>query len=145
VFDEDFEAMEFASRFEAASGHNLEDLASRYRETHQIRGRIEFVTLALPRYGFRGRDVATLLEKHGNSITKWLTQGLPLERDDPAFKDRLHLIDAAISSADRQINKCAVAEGAINGRRSGNCGRLNRPQFNKCERGTHRTHLFRLE
>jgi hypothetical protein len=78
----------------------LEDLASRYRKPHQIRGRIEFVTLALPRYGFRGRDVAALLGKHGNSITKWLTQGLLLERDDPAFKDRLHLIDAAISSAD---------------------------------------------
>ena len=46
------------------------------------------------------RDVAALLGKHGNSITKWLTQGLLLERDDPAFKDRLDLIDAAISSRD---------------------------------------------
>jgi rhodanese-related sulfurtransferase len=91
---------DFASRFEAATGHTIEDLASRYRKPRQIRGRIEFVTLALPRYGFRGRDVAALLRKHGNSVTKWLTQGLLLERDDPAFKDQLDLIDAAISARD---------------------------------------------
>lgn len=91
---------EFASRFEAASGRTIEDLASRYRKPHQIRGRIEFVTLALPRNGFRGSDVAALLGKHGNSVTKWLTQGLLLERDDPVFKDRLDLIDAAIPSRD---------------------------------------------
>jgi len=90
---------EFASRFEGASGHSLEDLASRYRKPHQIRGRIEFVTLALPRYGFRGRDVAALLGKHGNSVTKWLTQGLLLERDDPDFRNWLDRIDAAISSS----------------------------------------------
>ncbi len=96
----EIELSEFASRFEAVSSHALEDLASRYRKPDQVRGRIEFVTLALPRYGFRGRDVAGLLGKHGNSVTKWLTQGLRLERDDPEFKNRLDRIDAAISSTE---------------------------------------------
>ncbi len=96
----EIELSEFASRFEAISCHTLEDRASRYRKPDQIRGRIEFVTLAILRYGFRGRDVAELLGKHGNSITKWLTQGLLLERDDPDFKHRLDRIDATISSSE---------------------------------------------
>jgi len=95
----EIELLEFAARFEAASDHMLEDLTSRFRMPDQTRGRIEFVTLALPRYGFRGRDVAELLGKHGNSVTKWLTQGLLLERDDPDFRNRLDRIDAAISSS----------------------------------------------
>jgi len=88
---------EFASRFEAVSSHTLGDLASRYREPDLIRGRIEFVTLALPRYGFRGRDVAELLGKHGNSITMWLGKGLCLEQTDPDFERRLDQLDAEIS------------------------------------------------
>ena len=91
---------EFASRFESASHFSLEDLVSRYRKPDQIRGRIEFVTLALPRYGFRGRDVALFLGKHGNSVTLWLSKGLRLEQSDPSFKRRLDQLDARIS-ADR--------------------------------------------
>ena len=61
---------------------------------------IEFVTLALPPYGFRGRDVALFLGKHGNSVTLWLSKGLRLEQSDPSFKRRLDQLDARIS-ADR--------------------------------------------
>jgi len=93
----EIELLEFAARFEAASDHTLEDLTSRFRKPHQIRGRIEFVTLAPPRYGSRGRNVAALLGKHGNSVTKWLEQGLLLEEKDPDFRNRLNRIDALIS------------------------------------------------
>jgi len=96
----ELELSEFASRFEAASSHSLDDLASRYRKPDQIGGRIEFVTLALVRYGFRGCDVAELLRKHGNSVTLWLSKGLSLERSDPEFKRRLDRLDARISSCD---------------------------------------------
>jgi REP element-mobilizing transposase RayT len=93
----EIELAEFASHFENASGRAIEDLASRGRSPGVIRGRVEFVALALPRYGFRGCDVAKLLGKHGNSVTLWLSKGLRLERSDPDFRRRLDDLDAAIS------------------------------------------------
>jgi len=41
--------------------------------------------------------VAALLNKHPNSITKWLNRGLRLEREDPAFKQRVDALDKAVS------------------------------------------------
>jgi len=96
----EIELSEFAPRFENASGRSLEELASRYRSRELIRGRIEFVTLALPRYGFRGRDVADFLGKHGNSVTLWLSRGLQLLRRDSEFSRRIDKLDANISSRD---------------------------------------------
>ena len=58
---------------------------------------MEFVVLALPRYGIRGCDIAALLVKHGNSVSLWLRKGLQLEHEDPEFKELLHELDAAIS------------------------------------------------
>jgi REP element-mobilizing transposase RayT len=89
---------EFATRFEAASGNALDDLASRFRSTEQVRGRIELSTLAAGRYGLRVRDIASLINKHRNSVTKWLNKGLCREGTDPEFKKRLDDLDAAISS-----------------------------------------------
>ena len=57
----------------------------------------EFATLAVGRYGLRVCDVASLLCKHPNSITKWLNKGLRLEGKDSEFKRRLDQLDAAIS------------------------------------------------
>jgi hypothetical protein len=37
------------------------------------------------------------LDKHPNSMTKWLNRGLRLERDEPGDKHRLDRLDAAIS------------------------------------------------
>ena len=82
---------------EAVSGHSLAELSSRYRSADQTRGRVEFTTLAVGRYGLRVCDVAALLRKHSNSITSRLNRGLRLERDDPGFKKRLDELDAAIS------------------------------------------------
>ena len=42
-------------------------------------------------------DVANLLNKHRNSVTKWLNTGLRLEREDSEFKERLDYLDAVIS------------------------------------------------
>jgi hypothetical protein len=41
--------------------------------------------------------VAALVDKHPNSITKWLNRGLRLEREDPAFKRRVDTFDEAVS------------------------------------------------
>ena len=56
--------------------------------------------LALVRYGFRSRDIATLLDKHGASVTRWLNLGLKMEREDPEFRSRLDALDRAISNLD---------------------------------------------
>jgi hypothetical protein len=93
----ELELSEFALRFETVSGHALDDLASRFRSKSQIQGRIEFATLAISRFGFRVCDVATLISKHGNSVTHWLNQGLRKEGGDPDFTRRLDHLDAAIS------------------------------------------------
>jgi hypothetical protein len=94
----EIELGEFAARFEAASGHSLDDLASRFRSQEQVRGRIELSTLAAGRYGLRVHDIAALINKHRNSVTKWLNKGLGMEGTDPEFKRRLDDLDAAISS-----------------------------------------------
>jgi hypothetical protein len=96
----EMDLVDFASRFEEASGRPLDQLASRSRSPDVIRARIEFVTLALPRYGYRGCDVAALLDKHGNSVTLWLSEGLRLQQGEPEFKLRLDRLDAEISHRD---------------------------------------------
>ena len=88
---------EFVARMETVSGVSPADLSSRSRDSVVTRQRIEFVTLAIARYRLRVCDTAALLGKHPNSVAKWLTKGLRLERDDPEFKARLDQLDAAIS------------------------------------------------
>jgi hypothetical protein len=48
-------------------------------------------------YGFGAWDVAALLGKGRNSITRWLDNGLVKERDDPDFAARIDSLDTAIS------------------------------------------------
>ena len=93
----ELELNEFALRMESMSGHTLAELSSRSRTENQTRGRIEFTTLAVGRHGLRVCDVAALLCKHPNSVTKWLNRGLRFERDDPDFKKGLDQLDAAVS------------------------------------------------
>jgi len=72
-------------------------MSSRSRNVDHTRRRIEFSTLAIGRYRLKVCDVAALLNKHRNSVTKWLNMGLRLESKDPDFKARLDHLDAAIS------------------------------------------------
>ena len=95
----ELELSEFAYRFESFSGHTIVDLASRSRSKGLTHGRVEFATLAVSRFGFKCCDVAALLNKHGNSVTNWLNQGLHLAGNDPDFNRRLDQLDAAISRA----------------------------------------------
>jgi hypothetical protein len=88
---------EFVARMESVSGLSLEDLSSRSRNSTLTRQRIELATLAIGRYGLRVCDIAELVGKHSNSVTKWLNRGLRLERNDPEFRARLDQLDAAIS------------------------------------------------
>ena len=59
--------------------------------------RFGLATLAVGRYRLEVSDVAALLDKHPNSVTNWLNNGLRLERQDPGFKERLDHLDASIS------------------------------------------------
>ena len=88
---------EFADRFQLASGHGLDELASRHRSTRHITGRVEFCVLAISRYGLKSCEIAALLDKGRNSVTRWLNQGLRREHDDPRFAARLDTLDSAIS------------------------------------------------
>lgn len=88
---------EFVLRFQAASGHMVEDLASRCRSTALLEARVEFCLMAIVRYGFQSRDIASFLNKHGSTISRWLRLGLQKEQDDPDFIHRLNSIDEVIS------------------------------------------------
>ncbi len=88
---------EFVGRFQLVSGHSLDDLASRQRSTKHITGRVEFCVLAVSRYGLKSCEIAALLCKGRNSVTRWLNQGLRREHDDPPFASRLDTLDSAIS------------------------------------------------
>jgi REP element-mobilizing transposase RayT len=90
---------DFASRYEQASGLSIPALASRSRSENQIRGRIEFTTLAISRYGYRVCDVAALIQKHRSSVTLWLNKGLSTENTTPEFARRLDRLDQQISRA----------------------------------------------
>ena len=96
----ELELDEFVRRLVSVHDIPLAELSSRRRGTDLTRARIEFAALAVGRYGLRVRDVASRLDKHVNSVTKWLNRGLRLERDDPEFKIRLDQLDAAISVPD---------------------------------------------
>ena len=48
VFEDDF-----ALRFEQAAGILFRELESRSRSKNQVRGQVEFATLAISRYGYR--------------------------------------------------------------------------------------------
>jgi len=96
----ELELTEFVARFESASGHTLSDLSSRYRTVRHVNGRVEFTALAVTRYGFRGCDIAALLRKSGNSVTRWINRGLSCERDNEEFRARLDFLDASISKRD---------------------------------------------
>ena len=88
---------EFVIRMKSAGGCSIAELSSRSRNSDHTRRRIEFSTLAIGRYRLRVCDVANLLNKHRNSVTKWLNTGLRLKGEDSEFKERLDYLDATIS------------------------------------------------
>jgi len=93
----EFELSDFVDRFESVSGVDIDELVSRHRSVRHITGRIEFCSLAVSRYRLRACDIAALLGKGRNSVTRWLSQGLSRERDNPEFAARLDALDTAIS------------------------------------------------
>jgi transposase len=48
--------------------------------------------------GILCRDIAAVLCKGRNSVTRWLNRGLSDEGDDPSFSEQINRLDAAISS-----------------------------------------------
>ena len=90
-------------------GHRLDELSSPLRGSSMIEGRIELVTLAPSRYGFRSRDISSLLNKHGATVTRWLNSGLRREGEDIGFRRRLDALDSSISRADNNATMRKVA------------------------------------
>jgi len=92
---------DFVRLFELFSGHTIDDLASPLRSPGLIRGRIALTVLGVGRYGLRSVEIASLLNKHPSSLTRWLNLGLIQEREDPRFCACLDTLDQQISTAAR--------------------------------------------
>jgi len=90
---------DFTRLFEYFSGHSIPDLSSPLRNPTLIRGRIEFKALGVSRYGLRSVDIASLINKHPSSLTRWLNLGLIQEREYPIFRARLNSLDQQVSAA----------------------------------------------
>ena len=88
---------ELCRRFEAVSGHAIEELASRRRSRDTLRGRIEFTIVAVERYALRSCDVADALNKDPASVSRWLGTGLILQRQDHVFRQRIDALYRATS------------------------------------------------
>jgi len=52
------------------------------------------------RYRLKSADVARVLDKHPSTVGRWLERAIRQERTDPVFRQRLDMLDAAISSPD---------------------------------------------
>ena len=83
---------------EASTGFPLADLSSRSRGATLTLQRIELATLAIERNKLRVCDVAAFVDKHPNSVAKWLNKGLHPERTDPNFKARFDHLNATLSA-----------------------------------------------
>ena len=91
----------FVDLFERFSGHSIADLSSPLRTSELIQGRVELTVLAVSRFGLRSSEMATLINKHPSSLTRWLNLGLRQERENLDFRSRLDFLDQQISSAAR--------------------------------------------
>jgi hypothetical protein len=90
---------DFVELFEQFSEHSIADLSSPLRTSELIRGRIELTILAVGRFGLRSSEIATLINKHPSSLTRWLNAGTVLNRHDLAFRNRINRLDSQISAA----------------------------------------------
>jgi len=91
--------VDFVELFEQFSEHSIADLSSPLRSSELIRGRIELTFLAVGRFGLRSSEIATLINKHPSSLTRWLNVGTHLNGHDRAFRNRIDRLDNRISAA----------------------------------------------
>ncbi|MEJ2189564.1 MAG: hypothetical protein P8Y93_09145 [Acidobacteriota bacterium] len=92
--------LELIDRLQGLDVVSVDRLSSRSSGAEPTLIRAESAALAIGRYQARTCDVADLLGKHPNSITRWLDRGLRLEREDPDFKRRVDTLDEAASRRD---------------------------------------------
>jgi len=90
---------DFVELFEQFSEHSIVDLSSPLKTPALVKGRVELTLLGVSRYGFRSSDLASLINKHPSSMTRWLNEGISREREDPTFRDRIRQLDQQISAA----------------------------------------------
>jgi len=79
-------ADEFVARAAGYLGVSLEDLAGRTRRTDVVRAREVLATLGVERYGQRVADLASVLEKHPESVSRCISRGTGLRRSDTEFE-----------------------------------------------------------
>jgi len=89
---------DFVELFEQFSEHSIVDLSSPLKTPALVKGRVELTLLGVSRYGFRSSDLASLINKHPSSMTRWLNEGISREREDPTFRDRIRQLDQQIST-----------------------------------------------
>ncbi len=94
---------DFVVLFEEATGYSVAKLSSPLRTFDLTDARIELTLVAVTRFALRPSDLATLLNKHQSSLTRWLNLGLKREGEDQVFRDRINQLGAEISAAARQL------------------------------------------
>lgn len=78
--------------FEQEAGIGSGVLRGRSRTRTISRYRRQFVTFAVSWLGFPGNEVASTLNKASGSVSRWLSQGLELQRSDPGFRATLNAL-----------------------------------------------------
>ena len=76
---------------------SVDRLSSGFRGAELTLIRAESAALAIGRYQARTCEVADLLGRHPNSITRWLNRRLRLERKEAGFKRLIDTLEEAAS------------------------------------------------
>jgi REP element-mobilizing transposase RayT len=76
--------------FEQEAGIGPGVLRGRSRTRTVSWHRRQFVTFAVSWLGYPSNEVASALDKASGSVSRWLSQGLELQRSDPGCREALH-------------------------------------------------------
>ena len=79
----------------------IQDPAPPLKTPALVEGRIELTLLGVSQYGLRSSDLAALLNKQPSSMSRWLSEGVSLEREDPTFRGRINHLDSQVLAAAR--------------------------------------------
>jgi REP element-mobilizing transposase RayT len=92
-----FEAADFVARIAARLELRLQDLAGKQRAPDLVRARELVATLAIERYGLRVKEIAAVLNKSAEAVSRMVSRGTAKRQDDAEFKDRYEELDLSIA------------------------------------------------
>jgi REP element-mobilizing transposase RayT len=90
-------AADFLARACEVLGIAVDRLASRRRDPETVSGRVLVATLGVERYRLRAKEIAIVLRKHPDWVSRWVRLGSDRRAEDPAFRARLDLLDREIA------------------------------------------------